>query len=61
MQIKTTMTYPLTPVKWLELKTHETASGEDVGGEKPLCMLVGMQTGADTVEDSMEVPQKIKK
>ena len=26
----------------------------------PLALLVGMQTGAATVEDSMEVPQKAK-
>ena len=28
---------------------------------KPFALLVGMQTGAATVETSMEIPQKIKK
>ena len=28
--------------------------------KKPLCTVVGMQTGAATLEDSMEVPQKMK-
>ena len=28
--------------------------------ENPLALLVGMQTGAATLEDSVEVPQKIK-
>ena len=27
---------------------------------EPLCTLVGIQTGAATVEDSIEVPQRIK-
>ena len=27
---------------------------------KPCALLVGMQTGAATVEDNMEVPQKVK-
>ena len=27
----------------------------------PFALLVGMRTGADTVESSMEIPQKIKK
>ena len=31
-----------------------------MGKRNPLALLVGMQTGAATVEDSMEVPQKIK-
>ena len=29
--------------------------------ESPIALLVGMQTGAATVESSMEIPQKIKK
>ena len=28
--------------------------------ENPLALLVGMQTGAATLENSVEVPQKIK-
>ena len=27
---------------------------------KPLAVLVGMQTGAATLEDNMEIPQKVK-
>jgi len=30
------------------------------GNTKPLALLVGMQTGAATVENNMEVPQKVK-
>lgn len=28
--------------------------------QKPLALLVGMQTGTDTLENSMEIPQKLK-
>ena len=61
MKIKTTMRYHLTPVRmavikkitnnvlvriWRKWNTHT--------------LLVGILIGADTVEDSMEIPQKIK-
>ena len=34
---------------------------EDVEEKVPLCPISGNETGAATVEDNMEVPQKIKK
>ena len=47
--------------KWLALTTQATTDdGEDVEKEDFFCILVGMQTGAATLENSMEVPQKIK-
>ena len=44
-----------------KIKTQETSVGKDVEKKETLCaLLVGMQTGAATMEDSMELPQKIK-
>ena len=42
--------------EWLKSTTQETS----VGKEKPLPLLVRMQTSAATLENSMEVPQKVK-
>ena len=36
-----------------------TSAGKDVEQGNPFALLVGMQTGAATVERSMEIPQKI--
>ena len=41
-------------------KSLITGAGEDVEKRNPCALLVGMQTGAATVEDSMEFPQKTK-
>jgi len=58
---KTTMRYHLNLPGWLKLTTQETISvGEDAEKGNPLALLVGMQTGAATLENSMEVPQKAK-
>ena len=47
--------------EWLKWETQETSSvGEDVEKKEPHALLVGMQTGAATVENSMEVAQKIE-
>ena len=60
MQIKTTMRYHLTPVRMARNTTPETTGvGEDTKKKDPLALLVGMQTGAATVENSMDVPQKV--
>jgi len=61
MQIKTTMRYHLTPVRKAEIKkTQETIVSEDVEKKNPWALLVGMQAGAVTLENSMGVPRKVK-
>ena len=61
MQIKTTMRYHLRPVRMAIIKdTRNKSVGEDVDKWNPCALLVGIQTGVATVEDSMKVPQKIK-
>ena len=61
MQIKTTMRYHFTPMRMAKTKTQETTSiGEDTERKEPLALLVGMHASAATVENSTEVPQKIK-
>ena len=41
-------------------KTTCVAKGTMWGKRKPLALLVGMQTGAATLENIMEIPQKIE-
>ena len=48
-------------LEWRSSKRQEVTNvGEDVEKREPCAMLVGMQTGAAPVENSMEVPQKLK-
>ena len=72
MQIKTTMRYHLTPVRMATTTQETRDAEEDVerkGKERererkgkrkrkgnPRALLVGMQTGAATVENNMEGP-----
>ena len=59
MQIKTTMRYHLSPIRMAII--NKTGSvGEDVERRELSTLLVGVQTGAATMENSMEIPQKIK-
>ena len=59
MQIKPTMKYYLIPIRMTKIKT--TSVREGVGEERnPCTLLVEMQTSAVTVENGMEVPQKIE-
>ena len=58
MQIKTTMRDHLTPVRMTVIHQQSTSAGEDVEKENPLALSVGMQTGAATVESSVEILQK---
>ena len=61
MQIKTTVTYPLTSLRWLLSKRLEIISvREEVDKENPCVLLTGMQMNAGTMENSMEGPQKVK-
>ena len=47
--------------EWSSLINEQTTSaGKDIGHCCPSTLLVGMQTGAATVESSMEFPQKTK-
>ena len=39
---------------------QQTSVGEDVEKWNPIALLVGLQTGATTMENSMEFPQKTK-
>ena len=60
MQIKTTMRYTSQLSEWPSLINQQTSTSEDVEKGNPSALLVGMQTGAATVENSMEFPQKLK-
>jgi len=47
-------------LEWLISERQEiTSADEDAEKREPPALLVRMQTGAATVENSMEVPQKI--
>ena len=59
MQIKTTMRYHLTPVRMATINKSTILVRKWRKGN-PRALLVGMQTGAATVENRMEFPQKIK-
>jgi len=61
MQNKTTMRYHLTPVRIAIIKKSTNKTLERVlrKGNSPT-LLVGMQIGAATMENSMQVSQKIK-
>ena len=54
------MRYHLTPVTMAIINKSPTSAGEDVEKGNPRALLVGMQTGAATVKNSVEFPQKTK-
>ena len=61
MQIKTTMKYNSHWSEWRSLGSLQiTNAREDVGNRELPTLLKGMEIGAATMENSMEVPQKIK-
>ena len=61
MQIKTTMRYHLTLVRWPSWKSLQIINArEDVEKGKCSTLLVGMQIGPASIEDSMEVSYKTK-
>ena len=59
MQIKTTIRYHLLPVR-MAIINKCTSADKDVEKRKHSCTVGGMQINTATVENSMEVPQKIK-
>ena len=61
MQIKTTRRYHLTPVRVANINksTNKMLERRQRKGN-PSALMVGMQTGEATVENSMEFPQKTK-
>ena len=62
MQIKTTMIYHLTPVRMaiINKSTNNQVLIRMWRKGKTFALLVGMQTGAATVENCMQLPQKMK-
>ena len=53
------ITSPLS--EWISSKrTQITSIGKDVEKREPYALLVGMEIGAATMENSMEFPQKLK-
>ena len=62
IQIKTTRRYHLTSVRMAKINnTGNNRCWERLWGKgNSLTLLVGMQTGAATLKNSMEIPQKLK-
>ena len=61
MQIKTTMRYHLTPIRTVKVRNTRNNELARMWRKRiSSALLVAMQTGAATLENSMEVPQKIK-
>ena len=56
MQIKTTMRYYLMPVRMAIKILQKINAGEGVEKGNTLTLLVAMQTGIATLENSVEIP-----
>ena len=61
MQIKTTMKYHYTPTRKGKIQNTDTTNAdEDVEWQNCHILLVGMQNGTTTLEDSLEITYKTK-
>ena len=60
MQIKTTLRYHLTPVRVANEQIQKQLLERKQGKGIPRALLVGVQTGEATVENSMEFLRKLK-
>ena len=61
IQIQTTVRHHLTPVRMAKINDSDDSRCWRLWRNgNPLALLVGMQTGAATLENSMELPQKTK-
>ena len=63
MHIKTTVSYHLTPVRMTIINkstNNKCWQGCGESGRNSFVLLVGMQIAIATMENSMEIPQKIK-
>ena len=61
MQIKTTIRYHPTPVRIAAAKRQEITSVHKLWRKENTCApLMGMKIGVSTIENSMEIPQKMK-
>ena len=62
MQIKTTLRFHLTPVRWPRSKTLMTNyAGEVVGKREHSSIAVGVQAGTALLDINMAISQKIRK
>ena len=61
MQVKTTMRYHFTPVRRLPSKRTQIINvSEEVEKREPCTLLVGIEIGAATLENGIEISQKTK-
>jgi hypothetical protein len=61
MQIQTTLRFYLTPVRIATIMNTNNKCWRRCGGKRnPYTLLVGMKTSTNTMENSMEAPQKTK-
>lgn len=61
MQIKTIVTYHLTPVRMAMIESQQTRTVEDVEERGPSTLLVEKQTGAAPIKTTWRVLKKTKK
>ena len=60
MKAKRQRDVPLHPSGWLTVTRQVTSTGDDVEKRRSCTLLVGMQISIATMENTMEISQKIK-